>query len=106
MRDDQGNLYGTTFQGGDPAMCSGVGCGVVFKVDNSGSETVLYRFGGGTTGSGPSQLLSGTVRGISTAPPNTVATLRAASEASSAVEPCSRSMPAGSPHARAKNLFT
>src|SRR5258707_6906452 len=36
--DAAGNLYGTTFYGG------GSGYGVVFKVDPSGNETVLYSF--------------------------------------------------------------
>jgi uncharacterized repeat protein (TIGR03803 family) len=31
MMDSAGNLYGTTFEGGG-AGCSGIGCGVVFKV--------------------------------------------------------------------------
>src|SRR5271166_115516 len=46
-----GNLYGTTSNGGDPA-CKGPdgGCGTVFKVDPIGNETVLYRFTGGTDG--------------------------------------------------------
>jgi uncharacterized repeat protein (TIGR03803 family) len=42
VRDAQGNLYGTTFVGGDPAC--GAGCGTVFKVDTTGNETVLYSF--------------------------------------------------------------
>jgi uncharacterized repeat protein (TIGR03803 family) len=41
--DAQGNLYGTTANGGDPACRKG-GCGTVFKVDTSGNETVLYSF--------------------------------------------------------------
>jgi uncharacterized repeat protein (TIGR03803 family) len=52
--DAQGNLYGTTIEGGDPS-CS-LGCGTVFKVDPTGQETVLYRFagnfGGDTTPTG------------------------------------------------------
>jgi uncharacterized repeat protein (TIGR03803 family) len=40
VRDSAGNLYGTTSQGGS----SSCGCGVVFKVDSSGAETVLYSF--------------------------------------------------------------
>jgi len=51
VRDRKGNLYGTTFQGGNPACHSyraGYGCGTVFKVDTTGKETVLYSF----TGSG------------------------------------------------------
>jgi uncharacterized repeat protein (TIGR03803 family) len=44
-RDSQGNLYGTASSGGGPA-----GAGVVFKVDTSGHETVLYTFTGGDDG--------------------------------------------------------
>jgi uncharacterized repeat protein (TIGR03803 family) len=40
IRDGQGNLYGTTFQGG--SGCA-FGCGVVFKLDPKGNETVLRR---------------------------------------------------------------
>src|ERR1017187_6672638 len=42
VRDAQGNLYGTTYEGGDPA-CN---CGTVFKVDTTGKETVLHSFTG------------------------------------------------------------
>ncbi len=53
--DPAGNLYGTTGGGGD-LTCSGhsSGCGVVFKIDPTGKETVLHAFTGGTDGSGPS----------------------------------------------------
>src|ERR1700674_1331604 len=46
LRDGKGNLYGTTQYGGDvsSSFCSIVGCGVVFKIDAAGKETVLYRF--------------------------------------------------------------
>src|SRR5215471_8139518 len=40
--DTAGNLYGTTQIGGYPP-CGG--CGTVFKLDPSGKETVLHRFG-------------------------------------------------------------
>ena len=40
IRDPAGNLYGTTFGGGDS------GNGVVFKVDAAGVETLLYSFKG------------------------------------------------------------
>jgi len=55
IRDNAGNLYGTTNGGGLPNSCSGgsVGCGVVFKVDPSGTETVLYTFTGGADGGQP-----------------------------------------------------
>jgi uncharacterized repeat protein (TIGR03803 family) len=46
--DEAGNLYGTTSYGGLLSGCSGVGCGVVFKLSpRSGgiwTETVLYSF--------------------------------------------------------------
>jgi len=38
IRDAQGNLYGTTIGGGN---C----CGTVFRLDATGTETVLYSFG-------------------------------------------------------------
>jgi uncharacterized repeat protein (TIGR03803 family) len=53
IRDREGNLYGTTFNGGDLSACNGSGCGTVFKVDKSGKETVLYSFTGGTDGAYP-----------------------------------------------------
>jgi uncharacterized repeat protein (TIGR03803 family) len=43
-RDPSGNLYGTTPLGGLPESCVGNGCGVVFKVDGDGKQTVLYSF--------------------------------------------------------------
>ena len=45
IRDSAGNLYGTTTYGGGAS-----GAGVVFKVDTSGHETVLYTFTGGADG--------------------------------------------------------
>ena len=46
--DAQGNLYGTTANGGGALACNGGvlghGCGTVFKVDKTGNETVLHRF--------------------------------------------------------------
>jgi uncharacterized repeat protein (TIGR03803 family) len=45
--DSAGNLYGTTQYGGAS------GAGVVFKVDKSGNETVLYSFTGGADGGNP-----------------------------------------------------
>ena len=47
VRDSKGNLYGTTYRGGAS------GAGVVFKVDASGHETVLYTFTGGADGGNP-----------------------------------------------------
>ena len=48
IQDSEGNLYGTTWEGG-----LGTCCGVVFKVDAAGNETVLYEFPGGNTGGYP-----------------------------------------------------
>jgi len=47
IQDAAGNLYGTTFAGGD-LNCggSGYGCGVVYKLDTAGTETVLHSFSG------------------------------------------------------------
>jgi uncharacterized repeat protein (TIGR03803 family) len=54
-RDAQGNLYGTTFFGGEPTCNSGgtPGCGVVFKLDTSGNETVLHTFTNAPDGAFP-----------------------------------------------------
>jgi uncharacterized repeat protein (TIGR03803 family) len=41
--DAQGNLYGTTEEGGTSESCWG-GCGTLFKLDRSGEETVLLNF--------------------------------------------------------------
>src|ERR1700738_1435639 len=52
--DAQGNLYGTAVTGGS-GSCEG-GCGVVFKLTNSGgvwTQTVIHTFTGGNDGSGP-----------------------------------------------------
>jgi len=52
VRDAAGNLYGTTFNGGAPTVSCG-GCGVVFKLDPTGNETVLYTFTGLADGAAP-----------------------------------------------------
>jgi uncharacterized repeat protein (TIGR03803 family) len=53
IRDSAGNLYGTTPYGGDLSAFGGLGCGVVFKLDPTGNETVLYTFTGGADGCQP-----------------------------------------------------
>jgi uncharacterized repeat protein (TIGR03803 family) len=47
LRDTAGNLYGTTSEGGS------AGLGVAFKLDSSGTYTVLHNFTGGTDGGLP-----------------------------------------------------
>lgn len=49
--DANGNLYGTTQFGGTSTNCVG-GCGTVFEVSSSGTETVLHSFTGPSTGDG------------------------------------------------------
>lgn len=52
--DSQGNLYGTAVTGGS-GSCEG-GCGVAYKLTNSGgiwTQTVIHAFTGGDDGSGP-----------------------------------------------------
>ena len=57
--DSAGNIYGTTYFGGNTG-CNGcqTGDGVVFKLTQAGVETVLHKFTGGTTdGLNPSNRL-------------------------------------------------
>jgi uncharacterized repeat protein (TIGR03803 family) len=61
IRDAAGNLYGTTQSGGNTACqyFGSSGCGIVFKVDSTGHETVLYSFTGGADGAQPGNFFSG-----------------------------------------------
>jgi uncharacterized repeat protein (TIGR03803 family) len=52
-----GNLYGTTIQGG--ANCSPYGCGTIFKITPSGALTTLHSFDG-TDGTYPNGLIQAT----------------------------------------------
>ncbi len=62
IMDAQGNLYGTTAEGGNLGCLHG--CGTVFKLDTTGSETVLYSFTGtGGDGYFPSAALVQDVQG-------------------------------------------
>lgn len=65
VRDPAGNLFGTTDIGGTSSECRGDGCGTVFKLEESGKETVLHSFDG-TDGNQPGDLFldpSGTLYG-------------------------------------------
>lgn len=60
LRDHQGNLYGVTQAGGNPACnTEGVGCGVVYRLSppkrngEPWTETNIYLFTGGSDGSSP-----------------------------------------------------
>ncbi len=48
--DVNGTLYGTTVEGGDCTLEED-GCGIVYSISRSGSEKVLYNFGGSSSGS-------------------------------------------------------
>jgi uncharacterized repeat protein (TIGR03803 family) len=69
VRDNAGNLYGTTDGAGGSTVCAG-GCGVVFKLAPTGTETVLHRFRGGADGAHPAAGLvrdsAGNLYGITT----------------------------------------
>ena len=64
--DSAGNVYGTTLQGGKYSGChdsGGYGCGIVFKLDTHGVETVLHSFDG-TDGAGSSATLIMDANGV------------------------------------------
>lgn len=56
MTDADGTLYGTTAYGGAGSGCAS-GCGTVYSIDATGSETVLYSFAGGADASRPNSAL-------------------------------------------------
>ena len=49
--DSAGNLYGTTSAGGESDL------GIVFKLDTTGKETILYNFKGPIGGGGDGAIL-------------------------------------------------
>jgi|HubBroStandDraft_1064217.scaffolds.fasta_scaffold00711_17 uncharacterized repeat protein (TIGR03803 family) len=51
VRDEAGNLYGSTYFGGNNYA------GIIFKLDSAGTETVLYSFSGGADGGNPGSLV-------------------------------------------------
>ena len=54
IRDTKGNLYGTTYYGGTGKCKTGrLGCGVLFKLDAAGTETILHSFTGRSDGGYP-----------------------------------------------------
>jgi uncharacterized repeat protein (TIGR03803 family) len=71
LRDAAGNLYGLATGGGEDVSSCDRGCGVVFKVDPAGKESVLYAFKGSPDGAYPRGTMvrdgSGSFYGITTA---------------------------------------
>lgn len=58
IQGNDGNLYGTTATGGKASATCPHGCGTVFRITPSGTETVLYSFGSSPgDGQGPSGAL-------------------------------------------------
>jgi uncharacterized repeat protein (TIGR03803 family) len=64
VADDDGKLYGTTFFGGICPSLNGSNninnCGTVFKLTSNGetwTETILYRFTGGSDGANPNSII-------------------------------------------------
>jgi uncharacterized repeat protein (TIGR03803 family) len=53
IRDNVGNLYGTTTSGGDLSCAQPGGCGTVFKIDTTGAYRVLHAFTTGSDGEFP-----------------------------------------------------
>jgi uncharacterized repeat protein (TIGR03803 family) len=52
--DANGNLYGTTYQGGiQDCIGYGFGCGTVFRINKNGRETILHNFISGLDGLWP-----------------------------------------------------
>lgn len=43
VADSNGNLFGTTYEGGDPS-CDVHGCGTIYKIAPDGTETILHVF--------------------------------------------------------------
>jgi uncharacterized repeat protein (TIGR03803 family) len=44
IQASDGNLYGTTWEGGNAAACSGHGCGTVFRITPSGALNTIHTF--------------------------------------------------------------
>lgn len=45
IRGTDGDLYGTTFAGGDFNVCDPTGCGTIFKLNRPGNATFIHLFG-------------------------------------------------------------
>jgi uncharacterized repeat protein (TIGR03803 family) len=57
--ETNGNLYGTTIQGGGQTSLCGLGCGTVFGFTSQGTIFLLHSFSGGADGQGPMGLTLG-----------------------------------------------
>jgi len=70
VRDPAGNFYGTTEYAGDLNCLAPQGCGVVYKLDTAGTETVLHSFSGPPDGMVPAAPVTrdkaGNIYGVTT----------------------------------------
>jgi uncharacterized repeat protein (TIGR03803 family) len=53
LQATDGNLYGTTFEGGDPKCLPSYGCGTVFRITPQGTLTTLHKFYSSSDGINP-----------------------------------------------------
>ena len=51
-------LYGVTYFGGDLTCDPGLGCGTIFKLSQTGQETILHTFSGAADGAFPRELIA------------------------------------------------
>ena len=58
------DLYGVTYFGGDITCDPGFGCGTIFKLKQSGQETILHTFSGGSDGAFPRELIADTADAV------------------------------------------
>lgn len=57
VEGSDGAFYGTTQAGGNVSLCSGDGCGTIFRITSSGDFSTIYTFQGGADDSNPSGLM-------------------------------------------------
>lgn len=106
IQDSAGDLYGTTSLGGNPNCTPGYGygCGVVFKLDTVGTETVLHTFWG-SDGTNPVAPVLETRLAISMGPPPMEA-LAALAPSSKLIPLAPRQCCTASPAARTAAIHT
>jgi uncharacterized repeat protein (TIGR03803 family) len=57
VRDQEGNLYGTAYYGGNVSGICGGSCGTIFRIDKHGKQTALHKFSGPDGNYAPARLL-------------------------------------------------
>jgi uncharacterized repeat protein (TIGR03803 family) len=59
IQGTDGNLYGSTGEGGDLSECENYGCGTLYRLTPGGELTVLYTLNGGSEPAAPTGLAEG-----------------------------------------------